>query len=148
MGEAVVLQPGDAREVLELGPHRGRIVCTSADTGRAFHIAEWTMSADAPPPPAHRHKSITETVLVLDGELELTDGTRTFPGVSGTAVTAPPGVVHGFKVLQGPSRLLVISTPGDVSEELVRAMVEAFAVADDPGRMAEIHSRADIEIVG
>ncbi len=106
------------------------------------------MSADAPPPPAHRHKTITETVLVLDGEIELTDGKRTFPGLPGTAVTVPPGVVHGFRVVQGPSRLVVISTPGDASEELVRAMVEAFAVGDDPGRMAEILSRADIEIVG
>jgi quercetin dioxygenase-like cupin family protein len=146
MSELVVLQAGEAREVFALGPHAGRIVCAAEDSAGAYHVAEWTMSADAPPP--HRHKTITETMIVLAGELELTDGQRTFPGRPGTAVTIPPGVVHGFKVVEGPSRLVVISTPGDKTDELVRAMVEAFAVADDPARMAEILSRADIELVG
>jgi len=57
--------------------------------------------------PLHAHPW-EETFYILDGELELQVGRRTFAAKTGGTVYFPENCVHGFKVLSETVRLLAI----------------------------------------
>src|SRR5882757_6972242 len=89
---ATVVEPTEARTI-PFGPHSGRLL--SPDTGPYF-VSEWTLLPGEQAPPLHTHRYISESIYVLAGEVELTDGERTFIGSPGTFVHVPPGQLHGF----------------------------------------------------
>ena len=146
MTEPIFLAPDEARATYELGTHRGRLLAGAADTGGAYLAAEWTMDAGAPPPPPHRHQRTTETLLLLEGECEFTDGATVYKGGPGTSVTIPPGVLHGFSMINGPVRMVTVHTPGEDAEKLIAAMAEA-ATIENPVKQLEILAAADCEVV-
>jgi quercetin dioxygenase-like cupin family protein len=73
-------------------------------------------------PDPHTHADHTDSFYVVEGELELTLGDETFRAGPGAFVAAPPGVLHGFKVPAGSSRVrfLNIHAPGGFEHDMRR----------------------------
>jgi quercetin dioxygenase-like cupin family protein len=61
-------------------------------------------------PGPHTHPSQVDSFYVLEGELDFTVADEVIPAGPGTFVSAPPGVVHGFKSV-GSARFFNLHTP-------------------------------------
>ncbi|HET7093447.1 MAG TPA: quercetin 2,3-dioxygenase [Thermomicrobiales bacterium] len=82
-----------------------------AQTGGAFTLIEQIAPAGFGPPP-HVHRAEDEAFYILDGELRVTCGERTWDAPAGSFVFLPRGVPHAFTVAgDRPSRLLQLTTP-------------------------------------
>jgi quercetin dioxygenase-like cupin family protein len=63
-------------------------------------------------PGPHTHETEVDSFYILEGELEFTLGDETVRAGPGSFVSAPPGVVHGFKNPgPGRARFLNMHTP-------------------------------------
>jgi quercetin dioxygenase-like cupin family protein len=83
----------------------------SEDTNGAFTLFEGAIPPGAGPPP-HVHHGEDEAYYVLEGELEILDGDRTFTATAGSYVYIPRGVLHRFKnVGEKTARMLLLFTP-------------------------------------
>jgi mannose-6-phosphate isomerase-like protein (cupin superfamily) len=81
------------------------------DTNGAYMLLEVSVSPQAGPPP-HIHHREDEFYYVLEGELEILDGDRTFIASAGSYVYIPRETLHRFKnVGEAPARMLVFFTP-------------------------------------
>ncbi len=86
------------------------------DTNGAFALFEGTVPPGAGPLP-HVHRREDEAFYVLEGELEILDGDRTFTATAGSYVYIPRGVLHRFKnVAETTARLLVFFAPAGFDE--------------------------------
>jgi quercetin dioxygenase-like cupin family protein len=72
----------------------------------------------------HFHKEHVDAFFVLEGELEILNGTETVRAVAGTSVVVPPGIVHAFRGPDaGGARYLNIHAPdGNFIEYLRHAI--------------------------
>lgn len=63
-------------------------------------------------PPAHIHHWEKEAYYILEGELLVQEGDRTFSATVGSFIDFPKGILHTFKnVGTVPAKLLAIITP-------------------------------------
>ena len=60
----------------------------------------------------HRHLRDDETILVLDGEVELIADGQEYVARAGSSVFLPKAVVHGFVVASTTSRFMTLHNPG------------------------------------
>jgi mannose-6-phosphate isomerase-like protein (cupin superfamily) len=109
--EPLILGPGEGTPVWFQG-NRITIKATAAATGDAVGLIESLL----PPgysPPLHIHDREDETFYVLEGEVSILCGDRTFRAAPGACAFLPRGVPHTF-VVEGdrPARMLGIMTPG------------------------------------
>jgi mannose-6-phosphate isomerase-like protein (cupin superfamily) len=150
MSEPIVYQPGQGRTTYDFGGGmEGRALNAPEDTANSYSLSEWTLVDDVPAPPLHTHHKISETVMILEGEIELTDGTQVIHGKPGVAVTVKPGTPHGFlKQLTRKVRLITIQSPADLAEKTYAAMEEALRLGDDFEKIVEVLAAADTQIVG
>jgi mannose-6-phosphate isomerase-like protein (cupin superfamily) len=88
------------------------VKATAESTGGAFGLVE-SLLAPGFSPPLHIHHREDETFYVLEGELTMKCGDRTFRAVAGAFVFLPREVPHTF-VVEGdqPARMLTLLTPG------------------------------------
>jgi len=109
--EAVVVGPGEGTAIWFQG-NRITLKATAASTGGAFGLVE-SMVAPGFSPPLHIHDREDETFWVLEGEVTIRCGDRTFRATAGAFALLPRGVPHTF-VVEGdrPARMLGILTPG------------------------------------
>src|SRR5918998_6729911 len=85
------------------------------DTNEAYMLLEVSVSPQAGPPP-HIHHREDEFYYVLEGELEILNGDRTFMASAGAFVNIPGGNLHRFKnVGAAPARMLVFFTPAGMA---------------------------------
>jgi mannose-6-phosphate isomerase-like protein (cupin superfamily) len=108
---AVFLEPGEGTGVWFLR-NRLSVKATASSTGGAFGLFESWM----PPgfsPPLHVHRREDEAFYVLEGEVTMRCGERTFLATAGAFVFLPRDVPHTF-VVEGdrPARMLTLLTPG------------------------------------
>lgn len=83
----------------------------SEDHLGAYSLFEMTVAPQGGPP-AHVHHWEGETYYILEGELRIQEGDRTFIASTGSVVNIPKGIRHTFKnVGTQTARLLVIITP-------------------------------------
>ena len=81
-----------------------------ADTDGAYSLAEVELVGDGPP--QHIHKAEDEAFYVLEGEINVLMGERTFIAKAGAFVRIPRGTRHTFcRVGQEPAKLLAIFSP-------------------------------------
>ena len=81
------------------------------DTKGAYMLFEASVSPQLGAPP-HIHHREDEFYYVLEGELEVLDGERTFIASAGSYVYIPRGTLHRFKnVGEVPAKMLVFFTP-------------------------------------
>lgn len=108
---AIFLGPGEG-EALWFLANRMTVKATAAATGGAFGLLE-TVIAPGFSPPLHVHHKEDESFYVLEGELTMKCGERTFRAAAGAFVFLPRDVPHSF-VVEGnaPARMLTLLTPG------------------------------------
>lgn len=101
----------------------------SENTGGAFLLFEANIPPQAGPPP-HIHHREDEAYYVLEGDIEVLDGDRTFVAGAGSFVFLPRGGLHRFKnVGTQTARMLIMATPAGLDE--------FFAEVGQPAREGE-----------
>ena len=92
--------------------------------------------ASVPPqagPGPHVYHREDEAFHVLEGDIEMLDGLRTFVAGAGSFVFLPRGVVHGFKNVGAETiRMLITATPAGLEK--------LFEEAGQPAREVETTS--------
>jgi len=108
---ARVLGPGEGTAIWFLTNHM-TIKATAETTGGAYALVE-SLIAPGYSPPLHVHYREDEAFWVLEGDLSLRCGDRTFRAGAGSYVFLPRGVPHTF-VVEGdaPARMLMMLSPG------------------------------------
>ena len=109
--DACALAPGEGRTIWFLR-NRMTIKATAVTTGGAFGLVE-SLIAPGFSPPLHVHHREDESFYVLEGEVTMRCGDRTFRAGAGSFVVLPRDVPHTF-VVEGntPARMLTLLTPG------------------------------------
>ena len=109
--DARFLGPGEGDAIWFLR-NRMTIKATADTTGGAFGLLE-SYIAPGFSPPLHVHHREDEAFWVLEGELTMRCGDRTFRAVAGSFIFLPRDVPHTF-VVEGdtPARMLTLLTPG------------------------------------
>ena len=92
--------------------NRMTMKATAETTNGAFGLLE-SLIVPGFSPPLHVHHREDESFYVLEGELTMRCGDRTFAAGAGAFVFLPRGVPHTF-VVEGdqPARMLTLITPG------------------------------------
>jgi len=109
--QACFLGPGEG-EALWFLRNRMTVKATAETTGGAFGLLEsWIPPGFSPP--LHVHRREDEAFYVLEGEVTMRCGERTFLATAGSFVFLPRDVPHTF-VVEGdrPARMLTLLTPG------------------------------------
>ena len=108
---AAFLGPGEGQAIWFLR-NRMTVKASAATTGGAFGLVE-SLIAPGFSPPLHVHHLEDESFYVLEGELTMKCGDRTFRAAAGSFVFLPRDVPHTF-VVEGerPARMLTLLTPG------------------------------------
>jgi mannose-6-phosphate isomerase-like protein (cupin superfamily) len=92
--------------------NRMTIKATAQSTGGAFGLIE-SLIAPGFSPPLHIHHREDESFWVLEGDITMRCGDRTFRAAAGSFVFMPRDVPHTY-VVEGdaPARMLTLLTPG------------------------------------
>jgi len=108
---ASFVAPGEGQAIWFLR-NRMTVKATAATTGGAFGLVE-SHIAPGFSPPLHIHHREDEAFYVLEGELSMRCGDRTFSAGPGSFVFLPRNVPHTF-VVEGdaPARMVTLLTPG------------------------------------
>jgi quercetin dioxygenase-like cupin family protein len=144
--EPLVLQPGEGRSI-DLGGFMMTVKATAESTDGAFTLLE----ATEPPhfgPPIHIHRDAAEAFYVIEGEYRIFINDDEIRSPAGSFVYIPPGVSHGFRVGDVPSKKLNLYVPHAMVgyfDELAAAI--ASGVVDDE-HLAAIARRYGMEVLG
>ncbi|MBP2320286.1 mannose-6-phosphate isomerase-like protein (cupin superfamily) [Kibdelosporangium banguiense] len=88
-------------------------LATGESTGGLFGLYRWEMGPEPSGPPAHFHKTITESFYVLTGTIKIYNGTEWIDTTPGDFVHVPAGGIHGFRNESGaPASMLLHFSPG------------------------------------
>jgi mannose-6-phosphate isomerase-like protein (cupin superfamily) len=144
---ALVRLPGEVPTIDLMGV-RVKFVVSSADTGGAWALLDYT----APPlfrgPLPHWHAETTELFQVLEGTLTVAADGQTHKVPAGGFALVPPGVVHHFSnESPEPVRFLTHLRPGGL-EDYFRELFELVASEEtwppaDPSRLRTLMERYD-----
>jgi mannose-6-phosphate isomerase-like protein (cupin superfamily) len=97
----------------------------------------------------HFHKEHVDAFYVLEGELEIINGTETVHAGPGTSVTVPPGIVHGFRNPgPGPARYLNIHAPDAAFIEYLRHAIAGEEFSWDSYSVEAPFGPADAIVAG
>jgi mannose-6-phosphate isomerase-like protein (cupin superfamily) len=101
--------------------NRMTVKARAESTGGAFGLVE-ALGRPRSSPPLHVHSREDEGFWLLEGELTVRCGDRTFTALPGSFTFLPRGVPHTF-VVEGdtPARLLSVCVPGGFEEFFVAA---------------------------
>src|SRR5918992_4619855 len=113
VGQVVLLRPGEGERLGE------RIVVKIERPELSVNEVNAQGPFEGASP--HFHKEHVDVFFVLEGELEVLNGTETVRAGAGTSVVVPPGIVHGFDN-RGPGgvRYLNIHAPDGGFIEYIR----------------------------
>jgi quercetin dioxygenase-like cupin family protein len=130
MSEVIHVPAGEGDKLWVVGDTY-TLKVTGDMTDGVVALVEASIPAGAGPPP-HVHDDEDEWYYVLDGELEVLDGSRTFVARAGSFVFIPRGTLHRFQnVGYGHARMLVGLNPAGF-EQFFRAV----GTPAEPGRPA------------
>jgi quercetin dioxygenase-like cupin family protein len=92
--------------------NRATIKATAAQTGGAFGLVEMIVAPNHPIP-LHIHHGEDEALYVLEGQLTVRAGDKTYTAGPGSLIFGPKDVPHTFRVDgSAQARLLVLMVPG------------------------------------
>jgi mannose-6-phosphate isomerase-like protein (cupin superfamily) len=98
-----------------------KILLSSKDTGGQFSLIQGVMPPDGDGG-LHMHANEDESMHLLEGELEVTIGDKTFPLASGESYFAPRNIPHRLRNRsQTPARSLLLTTPGGFDASISQA---------------------------
>jgi quercetin dioxygenase-like cupin family protein len=111
VARALSTDPGTGRAWWFLGTLA--VLRNPSGAPRTPTVIELTIPAGGSPP-LHVHNSLDDNFLLLDGELVVRCGDRSFSAHPGTYVVLPAGVEHTFRVTSaGPARMLLVHAADD-----------------------------------
>jgi quercetin dioxygenase-like cupin family protein len=90
-------------------------LATAEETRGQFALIEAT-ARKGNVPPRHIHHREEETFYVLEGEMSVTVGDRTFKATPGTLVCLPREVAHSFAIESEQLRTLILLTPAGLED--------------------------------
>jgi mannose-6-phosphate isomerase-like protein (cupin superfamily) len=100
-------------------------LATGAGTGGRFGLYRWDMGPGPGGPGPHFHRTMTESFFVLEGTIEIFDGTVWQPSRPGDFAYVPEGGVHGFRNASGePASMLILFVPGAPREAYFEGLVD------------------------
>ncbi|NNE52422.1 MAG: cupin domain-containing protein [Sulfitobacter sp.] len=125
-----------------------RTLLSAQDSDGSLSITD-SLSPAGSGPPRHIHKDADETFVTLSGEAVFWRDGSFFQSGPGESVFIPRGVPHTFRVTDaGPSRHLVIMTPGGF-EGFFHEMGQAgYAIPEDMQKIVEVAQRYNLEFTG
>jgi quercetin dioxygenase-like cupin family protein len=94
------------------------VVATAEQTAGAFSLVHERLPRGAEPPP-HVHHREDESFFLLEGELTVRVGDRTWHASPGSFVFCPRDVPHLLTVESDEVRMLTLCTPGGVEQLFV-----------------------------
>jgi quercetin dioxygenase-like cupin family protein len=110
-------------------------LATAEETRGQFALIEAT-ARKGNVPPRHIHSREEETFYVLEGEMTVSVGDRTFKATPGTLVCLPRDVAHSFTIESEQLRTLILLTPAGLEDFFKEFSVPAPAMtlppADEP----------------
>jgi len=107
-------------------------LATGDDTGGNYFMLDALVAPGGGPPP-HRHLREDEAFLLLDGEVSMRVGERTFAVAAGDFVQVPRGTVHAFRnTSPRQARMLVCFSPAGMEGWFIEALDEALDRTADP----------------
>lgn len=147
------VEPGQGPAVWFLRNHT-TVKATAESTGGAYGLVE-TLAAPGFSPPLHVHHREDEAFWILEGEMSMRCGDRTFRARAGAFVFLPRDVPHTF-VVEGdaPARMLTLLSPGGFEAMFVEGGRPAeheglpAAAPTDVEALRRITERFGAEIVG
>ncbi len=152
-GSGYALGPGDGPSTWFLGTLM-TVKAGGQETGDAFTLVEWSAPPGFSPPP-HIHRAEDEAFYILEGEMTVTCGERTWRATPGSFVFLPRGVAHGFTVTGStPLRGLQLTVPAGFERfiaevgEPARAPTLPPAAPPDVERLLAAAARHRVEILG
>jgi quercetin dioxygenase-like cupin family protein len=87
------------------------IKMTGSDTGEDFAFIDGVGLPGSGPPP-HIHHRVDEVYCLLEGELEVLDGKRTFTANAGSVFHIPKGTLHAWRnATSKPAKTLLFIAP-------------------------------------
>jgi len=146
-----VVPPGGGIPVVRLNGEETVLTVGDAETRGAYAARLNTAPPGFAAVPLHVHRDAEEGFLVLEGELAVHAGGRVVTAVAGAFVLVPRGLVHAIANRSGvPVRWLTLISPAASAGwvEAEHDLIVGSAGAPDPARLAEIHRRFGLEIVG
>lgn len=128
---------------------------TGSETSGAFAVVELVAMPGAEPPP-HIHHRTDETYYLLEGELAVLDGKRTYTATAGAIVHLPKGTLHAWRnATTQPARALLLITPAGFEGVIAEVGVPGTRAsppsppppptAEDVQRMQELGRKYDTE---
>lgn len=124
----------------ELPGHSFRIVAGGDRTGGAFSLTEAT-SPHGAAVGWHAHDASVECFYVAQGRYRLTVSGVAHDLGPGDFALVPRAAPHGFEVVEGEARAIVLFAPAGF-EEVFRRMPEIFGTPGEPGPIFEAANRA------
>ena len=106
-------------------------LATAEETRGQFALIEAT-ARKGNVPPRHVHHREEETFYVLEGEMNVTVGDRTFKATPGTLVYLPRDVAHSFAIESEQLRTLILLTPAGLEGFFKEFSVPAAAMTLPP----------------
>jgi len=106
-------------------------LATAEETRGQFALIEAT-TRKGNVPPRHVHRREEETFYVLEGEMNVTVGDRTFKATPGTLVCLPRDVAHSFAIESEHLRTLILFTPAGLEDFFKEFSVPAPAMTLPP----------------
>lgn len=138
------LRSGEGERLL-VGSMVVNLIARGSDTGDLYEWAVITGGKRASFP-AHTHGETHELVFMLDGEVELQVGDRTYRMIKGDFASIPPATVHGFRMNAHRTQLLSITSSSHIST-LYHELGEPYAGYVQPGdAVAPLSDQALIRI--
>ncbi len=121
-------------------------LATGSSTGGRFGLYRWDMDPGLSGPPAHFHRTMSESFFVLSGTVRLYDGTAWRDGRPGDFCFVPEGGIHAFRNESGAdASMLILFAPGAPREDYFEGLVELGRRDQQPSpdEMAEFYLRHD-----
>jgi quercetin dioxygenase-like cupin family protein len=93
-------------------------------------------------PPPHIHRRVDEVYCLLEGELEVLDGDRTFKAKAGSVFRIPKGTLHAWRNKSGePAKTLLFICPAGFE----RFFEEAGVPVTDPSSPPPPPTQEDLQ---
>src|SRR5262245_23764489 len=123
-----VLTPAAAVPSFQVGSSTAGLVATGASTDGHYGLFRWDMSAASGGATPHYHRTFSEAFYVLDGRIQLFDGTAWREGTAGDFLYIPPNGIHGFRnESEAPVSMLILFAPAPAREAYFRELGERIA---------------------
>lgn len=119
---------------------------TGAQSRGDYGLYRWNMAAGKGGPAPHFHRAVSESFFVLDGVIQIFDGTAWKDGHPGDFCFVPEGGVHAFRNESGePASMLILFSPGAPREKYFEGLAEIGATGQRPSdeQMAEFFAAHD-----